>query len=70
MSKYYYMVIMHRKTKEVMIVLRCEHHHSPLNVLRTYAEWNGVEYKDLLYNRVRCADYNEVLEGKDMLESI
>ena len=66
----YHLVIMNRKTKEVMVILRCHTNHQPLDVLYNYAQWNGVEYKDLSYKIVTCADYNDVLENKAILNAL
>jgi hypothetical protein len=66
----YYIVIMNRRSREVMVVLRCHNNILPMEVLESYAKWNGVELKDLLYKVVTCADYNDVLEGKDILENL
>ena len=64
---HYYLVIMHRKTREVMVILKCYRKHVPSIVVETYAIWNGVEPRDLLYKEVRCGDYEDILVGKDFL---
>lgn len=67
---HYYMVISHRKTKEVMVVLKCHRKHEPIDVLKNYAEWNDTPFIDLLYRVIICADYNDILQNKDILHNV
>ena len=63
----YYMIIMERSTFQVLVILRCEGHHIPMQVLTEYAKWGGFYLPDLLYNIAPCHNFSEVLEGKNML---
>ena len=66
----YYLVITNRKTNEVMVILKCNINHLASDVAYNYAQWSGVEYKDLSYRIVTCADYNDVLENKAILNAL
>ena len=66
----YYLVIIHRNTREIMVILRCGINHLASDVAYNYAVWCGVEYQDLIWNKVTCADYNDVLENKAMLNAL
>ena len=66
----YYLVIIHRNTREIMVILRCGINHLASDVAYNYAVWYGVEYQDLIWNQCVCADYNDVLDNKDVLENL
>jgi len=66
----YYLVIIHRNTREIMVILKCGINHLASDVVYNYAKWNGVEYTELLYKAVICADYNDVLENKAILNAL
>lgn len=61
------LTVMNRRTMEVLIILRCEGHNIPMEVLTQYAKWAGFYLPDLLYNVAPCHNFSEVLENKDML---
>lgn len=61
---------MNRKTYEVLIVLKCKRDVFPMDAVYSYAKWNGQEFLDLVYKIVTCADYNDILECKDILNNV
>ncbi len=66
----YYMIVMHRATRELIVILRVEPPYSPIVALLEYADWAGFELKDLLWNTAPCHNFSEVIEGKDILTNV